>query len=168
MNEQTSQTIDSRVAAFVGHNAQHYDRLWKTFTDPDSQQIKFNFAAAFFSAFWLLYRKLYLPFGVLIAVISVDVSLTIYLEETGIVSPKVIAAWDRISPFVYGAVVGTLSNTWYYNKFRRVDKESLSESPDPAAQVSYLQKKGGVSFIAPVGFLIATILFLWWAMQPAG
>lgn len=166
MTSPSPQEIDPRVAAFVGRNVEYYDRVWTSFGDPDSPNIKFNIAAIFFSAGWLLYRKLYLHFAVFIGVIAVDVSLTIYLEDNGLVSPKVIAAWDNISPFIYAAVVGGLSNNWYYNKFLQVGKQAESESPDPGVQQEFLQQQGGVNYIGPVVLLVAMILFFVWATQP--
>lgn len=167
MNPELPTAPDPRIAAFVGRRVEYYDRAWQSFADPNSSHIRINVAAVLFSAVWLLYRKLYLHFGMMMAVIILDIQLTTYLEDREIVPAKAIAAWDQIAPFVYAAVVGGLGNLWYFRRFQSQDRESLAVSPDPLVQEEFLRNKGGVSYLSPAAFLLAMALLLMWAMQPA-
>ena len=165
MNPESPYALDPRMTAFAGRNVEYYNRTWKAIGDPNQSNIKINVAAALFSGLWLLYRKLYLHFGLLMVVVILDIRLTIFLANEGLVPIRFIDAWDNIAPFVYAAVVGAFGNLWYFRRFQQRDKESLVVSPDPLVQEEFLLRRGGVSFLSPIAFLVALFLYIMWAMQ---
>ena len=96
----------------------------------------------------MLYRKLYPQVGILTLVVIADIGISTYLEEAGIISSGLIALWDRISPILYGSVIGFYGNYWYLRRFQRFDEMGRNQSPDPSIQESYLRNKGGTNAIA--------------------
>ena len=154
-----------RIDAFVAKNADYYSEKWQSAENGATSLLGFNRAAFFAAAFWLIYRKLYIPLLIVIVVMIADVLLSVYLEESGIVSKELIAAWDRFSPFLYSSAVGLFGNYWYWRKFQNVDAEANSQSPDPAIQETYLRRKGGTNalgvwvVVAIVVALITLVIF---------
>lgn len=155
----------SRIDAFVGRKSDYYKPIWISFASANSSKVRFNFAAAFFSAVWLLYRKLYLAFSILIIVVIADSAISVYLEESGVVSRAVIAAWDRLSPFVYGGVVGAWANYWYFSKFEKLNRVAMDHSPDPEIQNAFLKKKGGINLAGPGIVFLISIALVYWSFQ---
>lgn len=144
------------IDAFVVKNADYYSEKWQAFHNTSDSVTSFNKAAFFTAGIWLIYRKLYVPLLWLVVVLIVDVSLSIYLEDSGIASAGLIALWDRFSPLIYGGVIGTFGNYWYWRKFQRMEEQARTQSPDPAIQLHYLQSKGGTNAIGV--WLVITIL----------
>jgi Protein of unknown function (DUF2628) len=164
----TSESDDlwvAKIDAFVRRKADYYRPVWMSFATANSSKVRFNFAAAIFGVGWLLYRKLYLVFSIVIVTIIADSTISFYLEETGVVSRTVVTAWDRLGPLVYGGVVGTWANYWYFLKFRRLENLSKDHSPDPEAQKAFLNKRGGVSLIGPLAIVIVIAAVVFWAVQ---
>ena len=145
---------NGKIESFTVKNADYYLEQWRRFGDASGSVASFNKAAFFTAGLWLIYRKLYVPALWLLAVLVADITLTIYLEDSRIVPAGVIAAWDRFSPFIYGGVIGAFGNYWYWRKFRRIENQSISESPDPAIQNEFLRSKGGTN---PIGVWIVVI-----------
>ncbi len=145
---------EDRVESFTVRNAAYYLKHWRRFDRDSSSTTSFNKAAFFFALFWLIYRKLYVPLLWVLVVLAVDVSLTIYLEESRSVPVGVLAFWDRVSPLIYGGVIGTFGNYWYWRKFQKTETQSLSQSPDPGIRVEYLRSKGGTN---PIGVSLVII-----------
>ena len=135
----------ARIDAFVAKNADYYSKKWQSAENSATSLVGFNKAAFFTAAFWLIYRKLYVPLLLVLAVMVADITLSVYLEESGFVSRELIAAWDRLSPILYATVIGSFGNYWYWRKFLRVHAEAKSQSPDPAIQEAYLRRKGGTN-----------------------
>ena len=152
---------DAKIDSFVVKNADYYQEKWRRFHESPRSASSFNNAAFFTAGGWLIYRKLYVPVMWVVLVLVVDFSLSIYLEENRIVSAGAIAAWDRLAPFIYGGVVGTFGNSWYWRKFRRMEIQARSQSPDPSLQHEFLRSKGGTN---PIGtglvlIVLAALIF---------
>ena len=147
----------SRIEAFVGKNSVYYLEKWRLFENESNSRVNFNKAAFFLSAIWLVYRKLYFQLGVLFIVLVADISISVFLEDAEIVSPIVIALWDRFSPIVYGTVIGMWGNYWYFRRFRSFDDDARTQSPDPAIQETFLGSKGGTNVL---GVSVLIILFV--------
>ncbi len=133
----------SRVDPFVGRNAEYYAERWRTMADGTSSRVRWNWAAAILGAFWLLYRKLYAPFAIVMFIVVVDSLGGIALEEAGILPSAVVATWDRLSVWVYSAVIGCWGNYWYYKKFSRTLESATEQFVDPAEQELHLAQSGG-------------------------
>lgn len=145
------------IAAFVGKKASYYAERWQR-TDADSPPgLSFNLAAALFGLLWLAYRKIYVPLFALIGVMIAEVAVAIYLEEAGLVPANVIVVWDRISTFVYAAVVAGFGNRWYWRRFQKTLAVSREVSPNPELQEDYLRERGGTSIVSVLALLGAVI-----------
>jgi hypothetical protein len=160
------------IEAFVGKKADYYRKKWEIPEGHSAPPLTVNKAAVFAGLFWLAYRKLYVPVLGVIAVIIADVQLETWLEARRFVSNEMVAAWDRLSPFVYGGVIGVFGNRWYWKKYRRIAEQAGAQSPDLTIQEVFLRKKGGPSVlsvcigIAIIAGFVALVLVS--ATPPAG
>ncbi len=137
----------SRIEAFVVKKTDYYNDKWQSIGYGTTPRVSFNWAAFFASGLWMLYRKLYPQLGILILVMIADIGIFTYLEEAGIISSGLVAVWDRVSPALYGWVIGSYGNYWYMRRFQRFDEMARNQSPDPSIQESYLRTKGGTNAI---------------------
>ena len=128
-----------------------------------SSRVSWNWAAAIFGLFWMLYRKLYIPFTIFVIVILIDSFGGIALEEAGVLSTASVTAWDRLSVWVYSAVIGCWGNYWYYNKFCRINDAANQLFEEPVDQDLYLAQNGGTDSLGP--FILAMVIgaSLMWA-----
>ncbi len=150
----------ARIDAFVTKNTDYYLKKWQSFENGAVSVVSFNTAAFFATVFWLIYRKLYAPLLVIFAVMGADTALTIYLEESGVVSGQLIATWDRFAPMLYATVIASFGNYWYWRKFQRIEEQAKEHSPDAAIQEAYLRAKGGTNPLGVwllVAFIVAVI-----------
>ncbi len=137
----------SKIEPFVVKNTDYYLDTWRSIEQGNALWLNFNWAAFFASGFWMLYRKLYPQVGILILVLIADIGIFTYLEEAGIESSGLVAFWNRVSPILYGSVIGLYGNYWYLRRFQRFDEMARNQSPDPSIQESYLRTKGGTNAI---------------------
>lgn len=138
----------TRIEAFVGKNADFYLKKWRIAENGTTPGPTANKAAFLTGAFWLLYRKLYVPLLLVVIVLVADVSIENILAQKALVNADVINAWDRLSPFVYASVIGMFGNTWYWRKYLKTVERASLQSPDPAMQEAYLRAKGGPNALA--------------------
>lgn len=116
----------------VQTNTSYYDLKWGSVKKP-AKENTWNWAAFFFTTFWLAYRKMYKPFFVL-GLIEILWIIPYYLTD--------IPPWAGIIFYlVISLVVGWNGNRWYYIHTSQVLKQAqvLPES----LKDSYLQTKGG-------------------------
>ena len=151
----------ARIDAFVTKNTDYYLKKWQSFENGAVSVVSFNTAAFFATVFWLIYRKLYVPLLVVVAVTAADIAFTTYLEESGVVSGQQIAAWERFSPMLYATVIASFGNYWYWRKFQRIEEQAREHSPDAAIQEAYLRAKGGTNPLGVwvlVAFMVAVVI----------
>jgi len=153
----------TRIEAFVEKKADYYLDEWETMGYGDKSKASWNWAAFLASPFWMLYRKLYPHLGILIIVYAVDVSVSMYLEDAGMASSRIIVLWDRVSPIIYGSVIGSFANYWYLRRFIKFDELARNSSPDPIHQKEFLRRKGGTNAIV-VWTLIVMGVSIGWLM----
>jgi len=150
------------VDAFVEKNTEYYFEKWTAISDGTSSRVHWNWAAAIGGVVWLLYRKLYLPVGIILVVGFMDIYLTTTLEDAG-VFPVAVRFWDKISYWVYAAVFGSWGNYWYYQKFRKAN-ELLPEMPvNSDDRLSQLTKSGGTNIVIAGLFLMSVSAVGIWA-----
>lgn len=135
-------------AAFVGKNADYYQRRWAAI-ERTGNMFSFNWAAFFFAVFWLAYRKMYLYAFLYSVFLFVEGGVELYFDIP-----------DRIGhilTLVFAIVAGGYANEVYR---RRADM-ALAEIGGLAedAAVVALQKRGGVSLAATlVAILIMSVI----------
>lgn len=146
-----------QVEAFVAKRSDYYFNSWFSNREEKSFFKGFNLAAFILAGIWLLYRKLYVHFGILFLVIAIDLLISSKLEEANVLSSKVITIWDYTSPFVYGIVIGIFANKWYFDKFRKISSVAEKKSDNLSEQIDYLKTKGGTN---GWGVFFALLLFI--------
>jgi len=152
----------SRVEPFVGKKSEFYLERWATMAEGTSSRVRWNWAAAIGGLFWMLYRKLYMPFAIFLFVIIAESFAGVALEEAGVLTTT-IAIWDRLSSWVYSAIFGSWGNYWYFQRLRRVNDAATQLSDDPIEQSTYLSQNGGTNIIGAIVFALAVGALLAWA-----
>ncbi len=158
---------DKRLRAFVGPRAEKYHTRWRPMLGAHAHRTSWNWSAALFGGFWLLYRKLYVIAGLLLAIIVVDVNITVELEEAGI-APKAIAAWDRMSYWIYGGVMGIWGNYWYLRKYQKALEAADQQTLAGEEQMAFLRKSGGTNPALAFGLAAVLIGFVVWLVSQEG
>lgn len=151
------------VDAFVEKNAAYYFEKWTAISDGTNSRVNWNWAAAIGGMVWLLYRKLYLPAGIILVVGFTDIYLTAVLEDAG-AFPVAVQFWDRISYWVYAAVLGSWGDYWYYQKFRKVNDSLLATPANTDDRLSALAKSGGTNIVIAGLFLMSVSALMIWAI----
>jgi len=153
----TSVAIDPRteqeLRAFVGSNANFYLRAWAPALTGEGRITRVNFAAFFFPAFWLAYRKMYGAFFVLALILVVE-----YLLEF-VVFTAILALGDPpwatsiLVGLIVAVVCGLCANRWYLSHVRRaiarVRAEANAMRLDEGAYLRELSIRGRTSIAAP-------------------
>ena len=108
-----------------------------------------NWAAAFLSIFWLLYRRMHKEFWITVGILVMWGAAEGVLEEAAQLGSEATRSIERIGNFVFAAVMGMIGNGLY---LRRVRREVLQSrrlfSADPQGQRAHLVKRGGTSWTA--------------------
>jgi hypothetical protein len=145
------------VKAFVGKNHGYY---WAQWSDPRRQGRLFqgfNFAAAFFGLFWLLYRRMYREFAWLmgayvgLGVVEAVADAESFGNEVNLIT--------RVVGFV---VTGALGNGLYLRRARAAARSSRLAA-QPEAAHAHIVARGGTSWIAAgvgMGGTVALLLLL--------
>ena len=100
--------MTNTIGNFIGTNAMGYISKFKKIQR--GKKLSFNFAAFFFGAYWLFYRKLYKAGIVLMTVLfSLSIIMTPYLMD-------VLEAYEKILPVMEGAAMSEAQLTALYNE----------------------------------------------------
>ncbi len=138
---------EEQVDAFVGSKAGYYRPRWRQFAKRPGAMMSFNLAAFLCGAFWLAYRKLYLPLACMLFLTMADMALVWFLETRQLVPNSLISAWNAIVMIVVVVVPGLYGNYWYWRKFCRVEAAAASRQTGPDEALAYLRDAGGTSAI---------------------
>lgn len=165
--------LDRQYAAFVGARWPVYRRKFAPFFADQRFQPTWNWAAALFSPFWYLYRKLYLPFvffamvpGIVFGMLWGDQSPMRQLPNPARPDGPPLAALTEDAALVMLGVVlsaAVLSGgTANYLLFRRASaaiRVVAPRAPDPEGGLTLLRRIGGTSWRSVV-IGLAVLLFL--------
>lgn len=100
--------MTNTIGNFIGTNAMGYISKFKKIQR--GKKLSFNFAAFFFGAYWLFYRKLYKAGIVLMTVLfSLSIIMTPYLMD-------VLEAYEKLLPVMEGAAISEAQLTALYNE----------------------------------------------------
>jgi len=122
---------DEALAAFLKPNAHYYLRKWRALREGHSRLAGFNWAAAFFPVYWLLYRRFFL-IGVVWAGLSVVIGIAAGGTAASLdLSLPLLVALVRLPEFL---LAGLLANLLLYRKAERIARSTpLSELKDRRA-----------------------------------
>ena len=131
-------------AAYVRDKVDYYmDRFSKMQMTGD--KVSWNWAAFFFTSYWLIYRKMYKPFAIVAA-------LEIFL---------IPAAAELIEPigaltFVLNILIGLFGNYLYMNHIDQlIDNEPVG---DMMAVTDYQNKNGGTTYYVWIYLGVAAVI----------
>ena len=109
-----------------------------------------NWAAFFFSAIWVLYRKLYGLFWLLLLIFFLGLS-------------AIDRSFEILGIVVYVACLiglGAYANAFYYRRTKEIIAEAHAEQPDPQKLLPHLRSRGGVNEVTPALFVIFIAMWL--------
>ncbi len=154
---------EEELRAFVGPRSNYYLASWAPRLPGSTARSGWNWAAWFFSGFWLLYRKMYkgaaIFFGAVLAVSIAEEAYFRFILEM----PELESAMDRVLNFVPGIICGLYGNAWYLSHANRAISKVHAEMPNDDV-LDALAKRGGTSFVSALGiplvFVIATFVLV--------
>jgi hypothetical protein len=140
---------NEELAAFVGPNDGYYVGRWQR-TLPDGRfYAGFNWAAAILSMFWLLHRKMYREFAlVLIAILVLSTAVGVVLPQAA--SNGDDRTLDLLLRAITGVTVGTLGNALYLRRARIAIARARREAGSLEGALALLRLRGGTTWLWPV------------------
>jgi hypothetical protein len=148
---------EQEIALFVGRNADKYLSKWQETLEDNTKSPRFNWAAFFFSGFWLAYRKMYKATFILFGIILVE-SILEEIIFVGILGHQdTPAILTRIISIIVSAICGVLGNKWYLSHTLKAISTIKSQGLSETEYSQALTKTGGTNLLAAFGI---TILFI--------
>jgi hypothetical protein len=154
------------LQAFAGKNASYYWNRSARRGHDGGLLAGWNWAAAFLSMLWLLYRRMWKEFSIVMGVLVVWGLIEGLAEELLGVGAEASRGIERIGNAAFAVVMGMIGNGLYLRRARREVLESRRLlASDPQAQRAHLAKRGGTSWIAPlIGVAVFVVLAILAAM----
>jgi hypothetical protein len=143
VNVTTTLTQDE-VKAFVGKNVDYYWSRWRPLIQGENWTA-FNWAAFFFSGWWLAYRKMYAA-ALLFFAIMIPAMI---LPPQG--AGESIEALQRALGLIVALVCGGYANRWYWSHAAETIGRIRVQAP-PDKVIDAIAKRGGTSVGAALGF----------------
>lgn len=128
------------VKLFVGSNHEYYLKKWHS-AEQSKARFSFNWAALFAGLLWLAYRKMYIPAGLIFAMVII---LEVFFPNTGPTGT------------ILGFSLGMSGNGMYKAHVQsKMKKIYADNSPQHVPTVLAIQ--GGTNFWAPLVFLFGGV-----------
>lgn len=142
--------LDSELTkALIGRKQDHYQAKWRTILaraggDPAKVATtrSWNWPALFVPYAWLLYRRMYVLGGIVLAF-----QLAYVLLPDSV--PTSAARWFLYGTIGLGVVFALYGNAWYLDAIQK-RWQALRQEPDQVAALAKAKKAGGVNFVAPI------------------
>jgi Protein of unknown function (DUF2628) len=142
---------DAELRAVFGRRADYYLAQWH-----GTAQRRSNWAAFFFSALWLAFRRMYLLavllFGVVFAVSILEQPVFSWLGHADV--PRVV---DRAVDLVLAITCGASGNRWYFAHVRRLVARTRALALPEEAHLHALVRRGGTRVSHAVAFLLGLL-----------
>lgn len=146
------------LRAFIGGNAAYYLRKWAPrLTSPDGE-CGMNWAAFFFSTFWMFYRKMYrnaflfIGAAVIVSLVLSVLFLVVFHTET------VPSSVNLIFNVLFSLVCGMFGNAWYLSHAQQKIAAARAQGMTGDRLLFTLRQQGGTSLL--VLFLVLGLPFL--------
>ena len=143
--------IKEEIAAFVGKNPDYYYTRWTPLLEGQGWT-GFNWAAFFFSAFWLPYRKMYKTALVFYGCIFLAAIFEEIASKNG--TPQALGQSLRL---IAAIICGANGNRWYFDHATDVITQVRSKRLPDNIVIDELSKRGGTSIGAAVAFFVALV-----------
>jgi len=155
----TNQTIEEHLedfSSFFGRSPDYYiERLNWYLT---GKKYSFNIYAFFLGAYWLLYRKMYKPFMMIIRCLILTQIIIEISYSFGAIGNSLYNDFDLILIFVLSGLTGCCANNWYIRKSIKIIESTNKGLTDPIIKEQVFKKKGGTSLIGPIILIVFTLL----------
>lgn len=146
----TDAFLDSELTkALIGKKQDHYLTKWRALLGKAggdqakvAQTTSWNWPALFIPYGWLLYRKMYVLGGIVMAFQLVSV----LLPDT---VPSYVSRAFSFGTISFGVVIALYGNSWYLAAVRK-RWDGLRQEPDQAAALEHAMRAGGVNWVAPI------------------
>lgn len=157
-----------QLRAFVGPRAEYYLRSWdRSDVRAASRLRRFNWAAFCLTLVWLLYRRMYRRFlVVLVVLVGWDMVVEIVLraalaksKETFIELFMRLAVVERFVPIVFCVILGIFGTHWYYLHARhQITVLTTAGQGDLATITRAGGNNRGMAVLAAVAFLLMYLM----------
>lgn len=135
--------------ALIGRKHDHYLAKWRTLQGKAggdhakvAQTTSWNWPALFIPYGWLLYRKMFVLGGILLAL-----QLLYMLLPDSV--PSAVSRALGFATIGMGVVVAMYGNAWYFAAIRK-RWDALRLEPDQAVALKHARQTGGVNWAAPI------------------
>ena len=146
------------VEAFAGKNAAYYWRKSARQGHSGGLLAGWNWASMFLNMLWMLYRRMFREFWIIMGILVVWGMGEALLEELASVGSEASRGIERIGNAVFAVVMGMIGNGLYLRRVRREVLRSRGLFPtDPEGQKAYLAKRGGTSWTATLIGLVLLV-----------
>jgi hypothetical protein len=143
--------------SYFGRSAEYYiDRLKWYF---NGSKTSFNIYAFFMGGFWLLFRKMYRQFFLILLFLFLYGIILEILYLTGVINYIIYSDIGKANYLILPAITGCFSNKWYVKKSIKSVQNAVATFNDPINAHEYLNRKGGTSIVGPIVLLISSIVF---------
>lgn len=142
--------------SYFGRSPDYYTKRLELYLQ--GKKYSFNIYAFFFNCAWLVFRKMYKPFLLLLLVFLILAIIVETLHQTGAISNSTNSDINILYYFLIPAITGCFSNKWYIKRSIKTVETAVSNSDDSTSVTEYLKKKGGTSTVALVIFIIISIV----------
>ena len=139
---------EESLKLFVGEKASYYLPKWKLIETMGKKK-SWNVAAAFFTAFWMAYRKMYLYAGITLGLVIIWTIAELRLGSNHAINSGISILFVLCS--------GILGNWLYYTHAKKKIAEIKMQYPEPEVQKNEMIKAGGTSRLAlglAIGFVV--------------
>jgi hypothetical protein len=133
---------------FVGENYGYFQRKWLAMQARDGYQ-SWNWAAFFFTPYWLLYRRLYAYFAIYLVAIAGLIGIEVLFTISDAVA--------RAMHIALAAVAGMFGNYGYRMHMQR-KLSAVAGSGSPEQVRAALARAGGTSAAGPSLLMIAMVV----------
>ena len=161
IDEQLHTTTDTGIPehylrAYFGPQANYYISKYRQYREGD--RYTFNISCFLAGVFWLLYRKMFIHFVVVVAAMFASGVLEEALPMLFDVDYEVMQGFSMVMNIAFAIAFGALGNYFYLKKSESTILEVIGSISDEQQKLYTLTRKGGISY-SPFYLLIAIILF---------
>jgi hypothetical protein len=141
----TSLNREENFATFIAEKTDYYLAKWDIF-DNSNEKVSWNWAAFFFSAYWMMYRKMYAP----AITVFVGIRIAKYMVALG------GGEFYRLVAVVGLLATGALGNWIYYVYASRkiADIADTAGTDDPSVIGRTVREVGGTSWVWVIMLMI--------------
>jgi len=145
-----------QVRSFVGSRAEYYLARWSRIQLQQGRALGLNWPAFFFTVFWLLYRRMYRVFWMVMGLVVISGLAQAALEE--LIGSDVSRLSDAVLGIAVSATFGTFGTYWYYlhaeRRIRLLEARGQPSTDD-------LKRAGGTSWGSPsLGVAMGLLLLI--------